>query len=461
VTGETERLFLVTEDRMGIKADEGDLEKFRSYLIKTYGREYEEPSVLEKVFDSGEAANFLTVNETYFFREPAHFGLLRSLLPGFHGRLRICSAATSSGCEAYSIAAVLERYNTGASLPYRIDAFDINPQVIAAALRGVYGRHSLREDGSCYRHLLAPYLQEEENGYTLAGSLRRHINFFVHNIMDPLPGESYDLVFFRNAFIYFSPRNRNRILSNLASSMKEGARLFMGVSETAGVSHPLLGEENRDNVFYFRKNSDPPAAAASSAAAASPAAAVLPAAALPPEKEPDSGAFPLRGAGTDGDLHVDPARVETIVADEKAAADLACRVRERIRGDGPCDGNELTASALFLLNRGDFSGVDPLLRFIEERDGSAFTAFLRGEYYYLQDMFTEAEFHYKISLGKNSGFWPAQYRLSSLAEAGVLRDYRARQARESLSRSRDLRYEVFIGGFSPDYYLGALLKRHS
>jgi chemotaxis protein methyltransferase CheR len=456
VTGETERLFLVTEDRMGIKADEGDLEKFRSYLIKTYGREYEDPSVLEKVFDSGEAANFLTVNETYFFREPAHFRLLRSLLPGFHGNLRICSAATSSGCEAYSIAAVLEQYNTGASLPYRIDAFDINPQVIAAGLGGVYGRHSLREDGSCYRHLLAPYLQEGDNGYTLDGSLRRHINFFVHNIMDPLPGGSYDLVFFRNAFIYFSPRNRDRILSNLASSMKEGACLFMGVSETAGVSHPLFGEENRDNVFYFRKNSASPAAAPSSAAAS----VALAPATVPSGKEPAPAVFRSRRAGADGDLRIDPVRVGAIAADEKAAADLACRIGEKMSGDGPCDGNELAASALFLLNRGDFSGVDPLLRFIEERDGSAFTAFLRGEYYYLQDMFTEAEFHYKISLGKNSGFWPAQYRLSSLAEAGVLRDYRARQAGESLSRSRDLRYEVFIGGFSPDYYLGVLLKKH-
>ncbi|MDR2662878.1 MAG: chemotaxis protein CheR, partial [Treponema sp.] len=228
MTGETERLLLVTEDRMGIKADEGDLEKFRSYLIKTYGREYEDPSVLEKVFNSGEAANFLTVNETYFFREPAHFKLLRNLLPGFHGGIRICSAATSSGCEAYSIAAVLEQYNARSSLPYHIDAFDINPQVIAAALQGLYGRHSLREDGSCYRPLLAPYLQEGESGYTLEGSLRKHIRFFVHNIMDPLAGGSYDLVFFRNAFIYFSPRNRSRILSNLASSMKEGACLFMG-----------------------------------------------------------------------------------------------------------------------------------------------------------------------------------------------------------------------------------------
>jgi chemotaxis protein methyltransferase CheR len=458
VTGETERLLLVTEDRMGIKADEGDLEKFRSYLIKTYGREYEAPSVLEKVFNSGEAANFLTVNETYFFREPAHFKLLRNLLPGFHGSLRICSAATSSGCEAYSIAAVLEQYNTHSSLPYHIDAFDINPQVIAAALQGVYGRHSLREDGSCYRPLLAPYLREGENGYTLDSSLRKHIRFFVHNIMDPLSGDpraggSYDLVFFRNAFIYFSPRNRNRILSNLASSMKEGACLFMGVSETAGVNHPLFCEENRDDVFYFRKNSSLPA----DMSAAGPEAREK-----APKKGPEQERPAAKGSrGRAGDLRIDPVKVGALGADEKAAADLALRMGERIRGDGPWDGNELAAAALFLLNRGDFPGVDPLLRFIEDRDNSAFTAFLRGEYYYLQDLFTEAEFHYKISLGKNSGFWPAQYRLSSLAEAEVLRDYRARQAGESLSRGRDLRYEVFIGGFSPDYYLGALLKKHS
>jgi chemotaxis methyl-accepting protein methylase len=460
VTGEAKRLLLVTEDRMGIKADESDLEKFRSYLIKTYGSEYEAPAVLEKVFNSGEAANFLTVNETYFFREPSHFKLLQNVLPDFQGSLRICSAATSSGCEAYSIAAVLENYNAGHKpVPYRIDAFDINPQVIAAALGGVYGRHSLREDGSCYRYLLDPYLEEGKDAYTLKSSLREHIRFFVHNIMDPLildprSGECYDIVFFRNAFIYFSQRNRGRILSNLASSMKEDALLFMGVSETAGVHHSLLIEENSSDVFYFRKNSASP---------------------VQPEKKPpvpeeggglgrlprNAGSFsPSAAAAGEKDLRIDPALVATILAGEKEGADVAFRVGEKVKQGGPCDGNELAASVLFLLNRGDFYGADPVLRFIEGRDGSAFTAFLRGEYYYFQDLFTEAEFHYKISLGKNSGFWPAQYRLSSLAGAGVLRDYRARQAGESLRRGRDLRYEVFIGGFSPDYYLGVLLKKH-
>ncbi|MDR2471397.1 MAG: chemotaxis protein CheR, partial [Treponema sp.] len=110
-----EELSLAAETRLGIKAGEGDLERFRAYLEKTYPRGG--PEILDGVFGSGEAASFLTVNETYFFRESAHFHLLRKLLPDFYetlglqGTLRICSAASSIGCEALSIAALIENHN--------------------------------------------------------------------------------------------------------------------------------------------------------------------------------------------------------------------------------------------------------------------------------------------------------------------------------------------------------------
>jgi hypothetical protein len=179
--------------------------------------------------------------------------------------------------------------------------------------------------------------------------------------------------------------------------------------------------------------------------------------------------FKVSGAGKEAppekpeEFRIDPAVVGEILAGEDEAGALSERIWKALEesGGGAFRGSELAAAALFFLNRGDFTGADRMLCFMEERDGSFFTGFLRGEYFYFQDMFTEAEFHYKISLGKDSGFWPAAYRLSALASTEVLQKYRAGQALESLSRTRDLYYEVFIGGFSPDYYLGALLKRNA
>ena len=250
------------EERYGIKADDNDLEKLETHLLKTYG--IISPEILEKVFLSGEAASFLTVNETYFFREPAHFTLLKEFLPSFEkSGINICSAAVATGCEAYSIAMMIEAYNklTETPVSYHIDAFDINPKVIEIAALGLYGERSLREDGSFYRYLADPYLKKVETarpltsgqGYLVEPDLRRNIRFFVHNAMNKLAGNVYDIVFFRNAFIYFTPHSREQLLGNLSFALKEGGILFLGVSETAGVHHADLEEKNTNDVFYFQK----------------------------------------------------------------------------------------------------------------------------------------------------------------------------------------------------------------
>jgi len=251
------------EERFGIKADPDDVEKLRTYLWDTYGGENQE--IINKVFSSGEAAGFLTVNETYFFREPAHFSFLWDMLPSFEKTgIHICCAAVSTGCEAYSAAMMIEAYNRGAGAPmgakplsYHIDAFDINHKVIETCCRGVYGLRALREDGSCFRYMADPYLKKNENEYRVEQSLTKNICFFVHNLMDELPPKEYDLIFFRNAFIYFSQRNRGRILCNLSKVLREGGILLLGVSETAGAHNACsdagLEQINRKDVFFFQK----------------------------------------------------------------------------------------------------------------------------------------------------------------------------------------------------------------
>jgi len=255
----TDNLGREAEERFGIKADPDDVEKLRAYICNTYGAANQE--IIDRVFSSGEAAGILTVNETYFFREPAHFSLLWDMLPSFEKTgIRICCAAVASGCEAYSVAMMIEAYNRGAAttpIPYHIDAFDINHGVIETACRGVYGGRALREDGSCFRYMADPYLEKNENEYRVTPQLKKNINFFIHNLMDEIPAKEYDLIFFRNAFIYFSQRNRGRIIFNLSKVLREGGILLLGVSETAGAHDACSGagldEKFEKDVFYFQK----------------------------------------------------------------------------------------------------------------------------------------------------------------------------------------------------------------
>ncbi|MCL2044531.1 MAG: hypothetical protein FWG89_10370 [Treponema sp.] len=253
----TDSLGKAAEEWFGIKADPDNVEKLRAYIVKTYGGET--PAILAKVFSSGEAAGILTVNETYFFREPAHFSFLRDNLPLYENTgIRICCAAVSTGCEAYSIAMLIESYNKRRAagerpLTYHIDAFDINPTVIETAVKGTYGERALRDDGDCFHYAAVPYLQKLEYGYLIDTSLQKNINFFTHNLMDKLPSNEYNFIFFRNAFIYFSVQNRERVLFNVSAALKKGGILIMGVSETAGVSHPNLDNKNNADIFYFIK----------------------------------------------------------------------------------------------------------------------------------------------------------------------------------------------------------------
>jgi len=254
----TENLSRKAEEMFGIKADPDDIEKLRTYIKNTYDREDQE--IIDKVFSSGEVMGFLTVNETYFFRETAHFSLLWDMLPSFERTgLQICCAAVATGCEAYSIAMMIEAYNKTALIPvrYEIDAFDINPRVIETARGGVYSGRALREDGRIFRHMAEPYLKKNNDEFIIEGSLKKNINFFVHNLMYDIPGRGYDLVFFRNAFIYFLPKYRGKILVNLSNVTKAGGILLLGVSETAGAHNACLEagyeEKYRKDVFYFQK----------------------------------------------------------------------------------------------------------------------------------------------------------------------------------------------------------------
>jgi chemotaxis protein methyltransferase CheR len=257
----------IAEEQFGIKADTDDIEKLRAYIRDTYGNI--EPQTVAKVFSSGEAAGFLTVNETYFFREPIHFSFLLDLLPSFEKTgIQICSAAVANGCEAYSVAMLIEAYNRSVATPihYHIDAFDINPKVIETACMGIYSVRTLREDGSCFRYMADPYLKKLENEYSkgrpdfdlgsqykIDPSLQKNISFFTHNLMNELPPKEYDLIFFRNALIYFTPRHREHILSNLIAVLKEGGILILGVSETSLVRHNGIEGKNQNDLFYFQK----------------------------------------------------------------------------------------------------------------------------------------------------------------------------------------------------------------
>ncbi|NJL59960.1 MAG: hypothetical protein HC887_10275 [Desulfobacteraceae bacterium] len=157
--------------------------------------------------------NFLTINETYFFREPLHISLFsQQIVPEILRNrpsctpVRILSAGASTGEEPYTLAIELfEKYGIGLNNKrFSIIGVDIDRGAIEKAKQGIYFGRSFRS--------LSPYLKEKyfepvgSQRYAVKKYVRDIVGFYFLNLMDmPYPDfmKGMDIIFYRNVSIYF------------------------------------------------------------------------------------------------------------------------------------------------------------------------------------------------------------------------------------------------------------------
>ncbi len=189
------------------------------------------------------AIDLITTNETFFFREIGHFAFLsQKVLPSFSrtDTLRIWSAASSTGEEAYSIAMLLD--NERHDAPWEIVGSDISQRVLDSARQGVYPmvRGENIPPADLKKHCLRGTGQYE--GQFLVGKhLRERVTFTQMNLT-ALPARltPFDVVFLRNVIIYFDAPTKARVLANVTHFVKPGGYLLVGHSESLhGIQLPL------------------------------------------------------------------------------------------------------------------------------------------------------------------------------------------------------------------------------
>lgn len=203
----------------------------------------------------------MTVNETYFFREPEQIALCVNqlipriqALPGRTGPVRILSAGCSSGEEPYSLVMALrERYGRQAVTDFHVDAGDLDQKVLQKAREGIYSAFSFRgvEEGIRRR-----YFHALPQGYQLALDIRSQVEFHELNLLAPvLPANlrHYDLIFFRNVSIYFDLDTRRLIHRRFHDLMQEQAILLLGSSETLGNDLGVFELVEEQGQYYFIK----------------------------------------------------------------------------------------------------------------------------------------------------------------------------------------------------------------
>ena len=206
----------------------------------------------------------LTVNETYFLREPDSLRLVTDrIIPEIlrerpDGEVRLLSAGCSSGEEAYSVAMLLrEKFGGGWGGLCRIAGVDIDGNVLAAARRGVYGKGAFRGmDPGLVDRYFEPYC---EGGWRLAGELREAVRFEPANLCAedyPPVMRNQDVILYRNVSIYFPPDVQREVFQKLAGCLNDGGYLLVGAAETLHHDIGLLTLLERDSLFVYRKISD-------------------------------------------------------------------------------------------------------------------------------------------------------------------------------------------------------------
>jgi chemotaxis protein methyltransferase CheR len=204
-------------------------------------------------------AEAMTVNETSFFRDLQPFEMLREVvIPKLmqerakERRLRIWSAASSTGQEAYSLAMLLaENFPELAQWDVKILGTDISRQVVDYAQRGRYRR--LEVNRGLPARLLVKYMVRHGEEWEICEQIRTMCSFQYTNLCTPmLQLPEFDLVLLRNVLLYFSQHDRRTLFTDVHRRMSPTGYLLLGNAEQAEDSTNLFEVEFAANCYFYR-----------------------------------------------------------------------------------------------------------------------------------------------------------------------------------------------------------------
>jgi chemotaxis protein methyltransferase CheR len=220
--------------RLWRRVDELGLADFDAYLALVFSPEGKA--------ERAEMLDRLTTNETYFFREPAHFARLKNqIIPSCDERpMKVWCAASSTGEEPYSLAMVLaDQLGEGG---WQLVASDICGRALQQARSGLYRLDRVELLPVDY---LKRYCRRGTGAYQgmmmIDSALRARVRFEQHNLLCAWPeAGAFDVIFLRNVLIYFDQPTRQRVMDNLCAALRPGGWLIIGHCESlTGIRLPL------------------------------------------------------------------------------------------------------------------------------------------------------------------------------------------------------------------------------
>ena len=207
--------------------------RLQHYNLASYGDYFQLISSNRYPEERQIMVDLLTTNETYFFREPAHFEFFRDHvlrnLDTEHAH--IWSAACSSGEEVYTLAMLMAEHWAG---EWSILGSDVSQRMLRLASRGHYpmartsGIPLAMMKKYCWRGV-----RSQANTLLIDKTLRQHARFRLLNLTQKLPSIGrFDAIFLRNVLIYFDAETKQEVVKRVLTGLKPGGYFFISHTET-------------------------------------------------------------------------------------------------------------------------------------------------------------------------------------------------------------------------------------
>ena len=207
----------------------------------------------------------MTTNESFFFRDQKPFVLFqKKLLPELlvsraaQKKIRIWSAAASSGQEAYSLAMICaEEAAKLKDWKVEIIGTDLSREMVERAKQGIYTQFEVQR-GLPVTHLVKYFAQVGGDKWQIKEELRNMVQFREGNLLQDFGGlGTFDIIYCRNVLIYFDQPTKAKVLAAMSRIMPPDGTLLLGGAETVlGVSDkfkPVQGEHG----LYVHANAAP------------------------------------------------------------------------------------------------------------------------------------------------------------------------------------------------------------
>ena len=193
----------------------------------------------------------MTINVSEFYRNGKRWEVLQNkILPKLladNKRLKIWSAACSTGEEPYTTAMILSNYNPLSQI--NIHATDLDENATQRAKVGVYPERSLAEVPN---NMKVKYFEHQNQFYKIDNAIKSTVTFKKHNLLKDTYEKNFDLIICRNVMIYFTEEAKDKIYQEFSNSLRSGGILFVGSTEQ--IFNPgKFGFETEDTFFYRKK----------------------------------------------------------------------------------------------------------------------------------------------------------------------------------------------------------------